>query len=210
MTPPYSDVIAVGCTTASLHAQLSPPGRRRTPVLAAERDDSRLGAGPAAAKVYADARLETFRAQSVPARAACLDLVLSSLPVPSQKISLGIDEPLYASVHRETTQGVVVQAARYLAPNEKGREARAGLEAMLDAWQPDWRAKVLEERFLPELIVSTAIPLARNGGKGFGVRLSDRVFAAADWASGGMLTDGGLQAAHEVASIAGASVRLTG
>ena len=50
---------------------------------------------------------------------------------------------------------------------------------------------------------------AQNAGKGFGVRLGPQVFAAADWASGGMLTDGGLQAAHEVAGAAAESVRLS-
>lgn len=163
----------------------------------------------AAAKLFDDERLHQLRATATPARAACLDLVLSELPIPTQKISIGIDEPLYASVHRETEKGVVLQAARYLAPGEEGRGARAGLEAMLDQFQPGWRANVLEERFLPELTVTTAIPLASNGAKGFGVRLSEHVYAAADWASGGMLTDGGLQAAHEIASIEAVSVRLS-
>ncbi len=76
--------------------------------------------------------------------------------------------------------------------------------------EPGWREKVLAERFLPELTTSTAIPLAVNGGRGFGVQLSGQVFAAADWASGGLLADGGLQAAHEVAEIGAGSVRLTG
>ena len=162
-----------------------------------------------AVKLFEDERLKQFHANALPARAACLDLVLSELPIPTQKIVLGIDEPLYAAVHRETENGIVFHAARYLAPGEEGRKARPSLEALLDAFQPGWRANVLEERFLPEMTVSSAIPRAVNAGKGFGVRLSANVFAAADWASGGMLSDGGLQAAHEVASIEGASVRLT-
>lgn len=162
-----------------------------------------------AAKLLEDPRLEQFRATAVPTRAACLDLVLARLPDPAHRIALGIDDAVYASVHQDTAQGVVLQVARYLAPGEEGRSARAGLEQLLDAFQPGWRAQILEQRFLPELTVNSAIPLAANAGKGFGVRLGPGLYAAADWASDGMLSDGGLQAAHEVASIEAASVRLS-
>lgn len=164
---------------------------------------------PAAVKVFDDPRLARFHAEAVPARAACLDLVLRALPCPGQKIALGTDVPLYASVHREGPHGVVLQAAQYLGPGDEGRAARAPIEAMLDAFQPGWRAHVMEERFLPELTVTSALPLARNGGQGFGVKLSECVFAAADWAVGGMLTDGGLEAARQIAIGAEGSVRLS-
>ena len=92
-----------------------------------------------AVKLFDDERLVQFCAASVPARAACLDLVLSALPVPGQRIALGIGEPLYASVHRQTDTGIVFQAARYLSSGEAGCDARPGIEAMLDVFQPGWR-----------------------------------------------------------------------
>ncbi len=165
---------------------------------------------PTAVKLFDDPKLRRFHETAVPARAACLDLVLSELPNPGTKVTFGVGVPLYASVHREEPGKVVLQAARYLAPGEHGTAARASIEGLLDAVQPGWRAKVVEERFLPELSVTTSLPLARTGGKGFGVTLSDRVFAAADWASGGFLTDGGLAAAHQIAMRDAVSVRLAG
>jgi glycine/D-amino acid oxidase-like deaminating enzyme len=215
---PFSSLIEALRTQPGFTVETSRPVRKVSPDGRLVFDDHEVRARTVvvavplntAAKLFEDPRLQAFRSQAVPSRAACLDLVLSALPIPTQKLTLGIDEPIYASVHRETEQGVVLQAARYLAPGEEGRLARPGLEAVLDAFQPGWRSKVIEERFLPELTVNSALPLAANGGKGFGVRLSGRVVAAADWASGGFLTDGGLQAAHEIASIEAASVRLAG
>ncbi len=164
----------------------------------------------AAARVCTDPALRRFADRAVPARAACLDLVLSSLPNPAQKLALGIDEPLYASVHAEGTNGTVLHAARYLAPGEDGAAARPRLQTLLDALQPGWRARVVAERFLPELEVTSCLPLAANGGQGFGVKVSERVFAAADWATGGFLTDGGLDAAQQIAASVRRSVRLSG
>ena len=214
---PFSSLVEAVRATAGATVATSRPVRKVFPDGRLLFDDREVRARTVvlavplstAAKLFDDPRLQQFRANAVPARAACLDLILSCLPRPTQRIVLGIGEPIYASVHRQTERGVVLQAARYLAPGEEGRGARGGIEAVLDGFQPGWRAHVLAERFLPELTVTTAIPLASNAGKGFGVRLGPQVFAAADWASGGMLTDGGLQAAHEVAGAAAESVRLS-
>ena len=160
-----------------------------------------------AVKLFADDRLHAFAAAATPARAACLDLILNRLPDPRHRQALGFDEPVYAAVHRQTPDGIVMQTARYLAPGEDGSKARPGLEVLLDALQPGWRAQVKAERFLPELTVTSAVPTPAGG---FGVQLADNVYAAADWAAGGFLMDGGLKAALEIASTEAGSVRLAG
>ncbi len=160
-----------------------------------------------AVKLFADDRLRAFAAAATPGRAACLDLVLNRLPDPKHRQALGFDTPVYAAVHRQTPEGIVIQTARYLTPGEDGSRARAGLEALLDALQPGWRAEVKAERFLPELTVTSAVPTPAGG---FGVQLADHVYAAADWAAGGFLIDGGLDAALQVASAEAGSVRLAG
>jgi len=155
----------------------------------------------ASAKVFQSHALAEFQREAVPAKAACLDLVVSKLTAPQTRFVLGIDRPLYAAVHREQPSQVVLQLARYLAPGERGAEALPELEALADGFQPGWREVLIERRFLPELLVTSAVPLAKNGGRGFGLQLGERVFAAADWAQGGVLADSGILAAREVARL---------
>jgi hypothetical protein len=93
-----------------------------------------------------------------------------------------------------------------LAPDEDGAETRPGLEALLDSFQPGWREQISAQRFLPRMEVSSAIPTTAAP---IGVRLNDQIFAAADWAVGGFLADGGLQAAREISALVEGSVRLS-
>lgn len=104
----------------------------------------------------------------VTARAACLTVGLSSLPRPDRPFALGLDEPLYLSVHSLSAQlapagGAVVHAAWYTAPHGAPVDVEARLEALLDQVQPGWRAKLVERWWLPDIAVAP-LPLSSGGG----------------------------------------------
>jgi phytoene dehydrogenase-like protein len=144
------------------------------------RDGPRLGADAAVlALPLAEAgrllgptaELDAAGAALLPARAACLDLGLSALPRPGRSFALGIDAPLYVSVHSASARlapdgGHLVHAARYLAPDETADRdrLRAELEALLDRVQPGWRDHVVRRRFAPDLRVADGLPAAGAGG----------------------------------------------
>jgi hypothetical protein len=98
---------------------------------------------------------------------SCLDLALDALPHPDRRVTLGLDVPLYLSVHtRADDPGPLRVHAMSYAPC-----ARADLEALLDLVQPGWRDRVLASRFLPHMIVSRAldvstvdVPLVHDSG----------------------------------------------
>ena len=136
-----------------------------------------------------------------PVRAACLDVGLSRLPVPQATFALGVDEPVYASVHSTVAKlhpgtGMVVHVAKYLPVGMDG-EARADerqLEGVLDLLQPGWRDVVVARRFLPDLTVSHALVTATGGGlagrPGPAVPGVRGFYVAGDWVGGeGLLLD---------------------
>lgn len=101
-----------------------------------------------------------------PITASCLDLVLEELPFPQRRFVMGLDAPLYYSLHSAyaklhqegATQppSPVVHLLRYHHPDEdndpKGWERE--LETWLDTLQPGWQTKTLVRRFLPRMTVS--------------------------------------------------------
>jgi phytoene dehydrogenase-like protein len=115
-------------------------------------------------------RLRDFAGRAVPVEAACLDLALRSLPQPSRLFALGVDRPLYFSVHSSVAHlapagGALVHAMKYLSPGAPpDRDAAHELEALVDRMQPGWRDLVVERRFLPRLTVSHALVRASDGG----------------------------------------------
>jgi phytoene dehydrogenase-like protein len=144
----------------------------------------------------------------VPVRAACLDLALSSLPRPRVRFALGIDRPLYYSLHSAYARlapedGAVIHMARYLAPGERaGAEVRAELEAELDRLQPGWREHVVESRFAPALTVTHALPRAASGGLAGRppVAAAPGLYLVGDWVgTEGMLADAALASARTAA-----------
>ncbi|HWM89092.1 MAG TPA: FAD-dependent oxidoreductase [Kofleriaceae bacterium] len=172
-----------------------------------------IATSPAAARalVPSSAALAEAERAAVPVRAACLDLALSSLPRPRALFCLGIDEPLYYSVHSGSAalapEGVhVVHVARYLAPGEKADDS--SLEALLDRVQPGWRERVVARRFLPQLVVANDIlPVGRRRP---GPELAGAgVYLVGDWVGeGAMLADATLASARAAAgSIATARPR---
>src|SRR5205823_4185313 len=93
-----------------------------------------------------------------PVTASSLDVALSRLPQPGRNFALGIDRPLYYSVHSAYAQltpsgGALIHVAKYGGDSK----AEPELEALLDEMQPGWRDLVVHRRFLPAMTVSNAI-----------------------------------------------------
>ncbi len=119
---------------------------------------------------YAEA-IRVAAERCVPVYSACLDLGLSRLPEPRHQFALGIDEPLYLSVHSQAARlapegGALVHVVRYLEPDRDFDKAflLAELEGFADLVQPGWRSLVRARQFLWKMPVMCAEPLARFGG----------------------------------------------
>jgi phytoene dehydrogenase-like protein len=173
-----------------------------------------VAADPATAAALVTGRdtpLERWAIEAVPVRAACLDVALRRLPRPRARFALGIDAPLYASVHSAVARlaperGALIHVARYLgsdpAPDTTAVERE--LEKALELLQPGWQGEIAHRRFVPNLIVAHGLPLAAHGG--LGGRPGPEVpglaglFVAADWVGPeGILADAALASAVRAA-----------
>jgi phytoene dehydrogenase-like protein len=145
---------------------------------------------------------------AVPVMASCLDLALSRLPSPRVRFALGIDRPLYFSVHSASARlapegGAVIHAARY-GKSEDAREVERELLALVDRLQPGWRDHLVERQFLPAITVAHDLPEASRGGLGGrpGPRVpgAPGVLVAGDWVGPeGLLADASLSSARAAA-----------
>jgi hypothetical protein len=151
--------------------------------------------------------LRRATAEAVPVRAASLDVALESLPRPHGRFALGIDAPLYVSLHSAVARlapegGGVVHAAKYLGPDDanlRPAEVRRELEQALDLLQPGWRRLAVHQRFLPDLVVSNALttPAPRIEPA---VSEAPGLFVAGDWVGDeGLLADASLASARAAA-----------
>jgi phytoene dehydrogenase-like protein len=109
-------------------------------------DGERIAAGavvlttpPAIASALAGASapgLADFARAAVPVRAACLDVALSRLPAPSARFALGIDAPVYFSVHSAVAKLRCRRRADsrgHLAPDDAAESGvRGELEALVE------------------------------------------------------------------------------
>jgi glycine/D-amino acid oxidase-like deaminating enzyme len=122
-------------------------------------------------------------------RAACMDLVLAE-PT-SRRLLLGVDEPYYWSVHSPASEPgrLRAHALRYLAPGESGADAYGALEAWRTRVVPD--AKIVAQRFLPEMDVHSALP-SEAPARG-------RIAFAGDWCAPGQLLLDAVAASSEAA-----------
>jgi phytoene dehydrogenase-like protein len=139
-----------------------------------------------------------------PVTVSCLDIALSRLPHPGRNFALGIDRPLYYSVHSAYAQltpsgGALIHVAKYGGDTK----AEPELEALLDEMQPGWRDLVVHRRFLPAMTVSNAIvEPARDGApQRPGPATSIRgLYLAGDWVGDdGILSDAALSSARAAA-----------
>lgn len=177
-----------------------------------------LATGPreAAELVEGPAR-ETLRSwadESVPSFAACLDVCLESVPSPRANFALGIDQPLYLSVHSAAAKLApagrgLIHCMKYIGPSARADPAadERELEGALDLLQPGWRERTVHRRFLPQMLVVHGLPLAsRNGVRGRpgpAVPGADNVFVAGDWVGPeGQLADTSLASGRQAGELA--------
>jgi len=177
----------------------------------------------AAALVPGHASLRAWADSDVSVDAACLDVALSRLPRPQATFALGIDAPLYFSVHSAyaalaPSGGATIHVAKYLDPNHPG-EAKANermLEALLDEMQPGWREVLVERRFLPQMTVCHGLVSAAMHGcagrPGPAVPGTNGLYVVGDWVgSQGLLADASFASAKRAAELItrshGATVR---
>jgi phytoene dehydrogenase-like protein len=158
--------------------------------------------------------LQSLAAQSIPVRAACLDLGFRRLPIPKQRFSLGVDKPYYFSQHSGIAQLApdgrsLVQVAKYLATEDASdaTSLERELEAFVDIVQPGWRDELIERRFLPNMVVVNALATAQKGGLA-GRPSPDAtgipgVYVAGDWVgSEGWLSDASFASGKRAAELA--------
>jgi phytoene dehydrogenase-like protein len=146
------------------------------------------------------AALAGWAERAVPIRAAVLDVGLRRLPDPEAWFAVGLDRPLYLSVHSQWARlapsgGALIHLLRYLGSSERGgQEDQHELERLLDLVQPGWRTEVVVRRFMPDLVVAGALPSVaweqRDGPRSPRVPGADGLFVAGDWVGpDGMLAD---------------------
>jgi phytoene dehydrogenase-like protein len=157
--------------------------------------------------------LAKWAAESTPVKAACLDVALRRLPVPKATFALGIDSPLYLSVHSAAAKlapegSALIQTAKYLPLDHAGRaeDDELELENLLDLVQPGWRSEIVYRRFLPEMVVMNAMASTQTSGTinrpGPRVEEVPGLFVAGDWVGPeGLLVDASLASAKLAAEL---------
>ena len=136
-----------------------------------EADAVVVASSPAAARALLphDAAVAAMAERARPVEASCLGVALSSLPSPRATFLLGVDEPVYVSVHSAIAElapagQALVEIARYLARRGEAPANEADLLRALEALQPGARERVVDARFLPRMIVSHDTARAAPGG----------------------------------------------
>lgn len=137
-------------------------------------------------------------------KAACLDVCLTALPRPENTYALGIDEPLYYSVHSASAQltppnGALIHLAYYLKTGETGTHViEKRLEEMMDTLQPGWREKLVHKRFLANIVVAHKLLSVKDGKlSGYWTEETNEpgVFRTGDWVGTHQLADASLGSA---------------
>jgi phytoene dehydrogenase-like protein len=128
--------------------------------------------------------------EAKPIRLVCLDVALSRLPDKDTLFALGIDRPLYFSVHSAHAKlasegGALIHVAKYLGTSiePKPREDQPELEEILDLLQPGWRQVLVKKRPLPNMVVSNALVTAAGGGLAGrpDPKIADNLYVVGDW-----------------------------
>jgi hypothetical protein len=141
------------------------------------------------------ASLARWAAEERPVVASALDLAFRALPVPTRRITFGLDEPMYFSVHTPYARLAPGggEVAHLLWYGGQGDDPRSRLEWLLDCAQPGWRDYVIDERYGHRLVVANGRPRPCHGLAGRPtVTVPDLpgVFVAGDWVGpDGLLAD---------------------
>jgi phytoene dehydrogenase-like protein len=156
---------------------------------------------------------ESCDALPPPVRIATLDVALSALPKSRPTLALGVDVPLYFSVHSAYARlapknGAVIHVSKYLSPGKGPTDNdRRELEDLIDMLQPGWRQRLVFARYLLHLTVTHRELTAASGGT-CGRPPSrhaayDNVFIAGDWVGPrGQLSDAASASAVDAATLA--------
>jgi phytoene dehydrogenase-like protein len=149
--------------------------------------------------------------EAKPVRMACLDVALRSLPRKDVLFALGIDSPLYFSVHSASAKlapenGALIHVAKYLGTSIESRPKEDGqeLEELLDLLQPGWRQVIVKKRPLPSMVVSNALVTAENGGLSGrpDPKIEDSLYIVGDWVgSEGLLSNASYASAKRAAQL---------
>ncbi len=157
--------------------------------------------------------LARYAKEAIPVKAAALDIALSELPVKKATFALGIDAPLYLSVHSLAAKvapegSALVSLLKYLPLKHEtsSEEDERELEALMDLVQPSWREVILHKRFLPAVTTLNAIPLAsKSGVEGRPSPQVDDIgglYVVGDWVGNeGLLVDASLASAKQAATM---------
>lgn len=146
-----------------------------------------------------------------PVRLVCLDIALSSLPDKDALFALGVDSPLYFSVHSAYAKlapegGALIHIAKYLGTSiaPKPREDQPELEELLDLMQPGWRQVLVKKRPLPNMVVSNAVVTAATGGLDGrpDAKIADNLYIVGDWVGKeGLLSNASVASAKHAAHL---------
>ncbi|HYX55018.1 MAG TPA: FAD-dependent oxidoreductase [Nitrososphaeraceae archaeon] len=149
--------------------------------------------------------------EAKPVRLVCLDVALSSLPDKDALFALGVDRPLYFSVHSTYAKlapegGALIHVAKYLGTSiePKPREDQPELEEFLDFLQPGWRQVLVKKRPLPNMVVSNALVTAATGGLAGrpDVKIADNLYIVGDWVGKeGLLSNASVASAKHAAQL---------
>jgi phytoene dehydrogenase-like protein len=149
--------------------------------------------------------------EAKPVHLACLDVALSNLPQKDVLFALGIDSPLYYSVHSAAARlapenGALIHVAKYLGASmqSKPKEDEKELEELLDLLQPGWRHVVVKKRPLPNMVLSNALVTAGNGGLSGrpNPKIEDNLYIVGDWVgSEGLLSSASFASAKRAAQL---------
>lgn len=171
-------------------------------------DATILAVGPDAAATLAPmvSSLKTEAEEARAIRANCLDLALSRWPDEARQFVLGVDQPLYLSLHSVAAKlapdgGAVVHVARYMAPGEAPRsDAISELEALADLAIPGWRALEVKRQELRGMVVSNAVVRADRARPDVVLPDAAGLFIAGDWVGcEGMISDASAASAVKAA-----------
>ena len=198
--------------TAASVERIAVEGLRTRVVLAdggdCTADATLLAMGPKEAAALAPnvQSLAAYASEAIPARANALDLALERLPEGAKEFALGLDVPIYFSLHSKAAKlapegGAVVHIARYMAPDETVRpDAIEELEAVADLAMPGWRKLERKRQTLRGITVAHGV--VRWDRPRPGVMLPDApgMFIAGDWVGEeGMISDASAASAIEAA-----------
>ncbi len=169
----------------------------------------------------ANSNLVNWDRDLTPLKAACLDLALRQLPVPSATFALGVDEPLYFSVHSASAKlapegGAVIHLLKYLPVdnNETAQDTERQLTELCDLMQPGWQKFLVHKQFMPSMVADSCLVKAKTAGlsgrPSANVPNTKGVYLAGDWVGNeGLLADASFASAQKVANLISYPKHLT-